>query len=55
MNRDKCINCKHYDTFFGTCDLYYEEIYLSDGEYELRPVSIRSISKSECKYKVKEN
>ena len=50
MKLDKCKNCKYYDSFFNSCDLYYKEVYLDEGDFEIQPVSIKSISKSECKY-----
>ncbi len=53
MNIDKCMSCKHYEAFFGSCNLYNEEIYIGEGNFEIRPVSIRSVNKSECKYEKK--
>lgn len=53
MKRNKCITCKHYNSFFGSCDLYYEEIYLGEGDFDVHPVSIKSVNKSECKYEAK--
>lgn len=55
MKRDKCISCKHYEPFFSSCGLYDEEIYIGEGDFEIRPVSIRSVNKSECEYEAKEN
>ena len=49
MKIDKCKNRKHYNSFFNSCDLYYEEVYIGEGDFEVHPVSIKSISKSECK------
>ena len=54
MERDKCITCKHYDSFFGACDLYYEEVYMGEGDFDVMPVSIRNVNKSECEYEQKE-
>ena len=54
MNLDKCRNCKHYDTFFNSCSLYYEEQYVGEGDFDIRPVSIRNVNKSECEYEQKE-
>lgn len=54
MKRDKCISCKHYEPFFSSCGLYDEEVYISEGDFEIRPVSIRSVNKSECEYEAKE-
>lgn len=53
MNIHKCINCKHYDSFFGSCDLYYEEVYMNEGDFDIRSVSIRNVNKSECQYELK--
>ena len=54
MKINKCKSCKHYDLFFNSCDLYYSEVYLGEGDFDLQPVSIKSISKSECEYEVKD-
>lgn len=54
MERDKCITCKHYDSFFDSCTLYYEEVYVGEGDFDVMPVSIRNINKSECEYEQKE-
>ena len=54
MDIKTCKNCQHYDSFFGTCDLYYEEIYVGDGDFEERPMSIRNINGAECEYKQKD-
>lgn len=54
MNIDKCISCKHYEPFFNSCNLYYEEVYLGEGDFNVMPVSIRSVNKSECEYEQKE-
>lgn len=53
MDINKCIKCRYYDSFFGSCSLYFEEIYMGEGDYEQRPVSVRSVSKSECEYEPK--
>lgn len=52
MKIDKCKNCKNYNSFFNACELYYEEVYLGEGDFEIRPVSIRSVSELECEYEV---
>ena len=52
MKIDKCKNCKHYNQFFNSCDLYYEDVYLGEGDFDVHPVSIKSVSKSECQYEV---
>lgn len=54
MKIDKCKSCKHYSSFFNSCDLYYEDVYLGEGDFDVRPVSIKSISKSECECEVKD-
>lgn len=53
MKRDKCITCKYYNSFFGSYDLYYEEIYLGEGDFDVHPVNIKSVNKSECEYEAK--
>lgn len=55
MNIKKCKTCVHYDSFFGACGLYFAEIYLDEGNFDLRPISIKNISKSECNYIAKDN
>lgn len=55
VNTTRCITCKNYDKFFNSCDLYYDEVYLGEGEYDLRPVSIKRIARKDCKYETKEN
>lgn len=55
MNIQKCKTCKHYESFFGSCNLYYKEVYLGEGDFDIRPVSVENIDESECEYrKVKE-
>ena len=54
MKIDKCETCKHYDSFFGSCGLYYQDVYLGEGDFEVRPVSIKSVSKLECEYEAKQ-
>ena len=46
----KCMTCKHYNSFFCSCDLYYEEKYIGEGDFDISPVNIRYIDKSECEY-----
>lgn len=53
MNKSKCITCRHYDSFFNGCNLYYEDVYLGEGDFDVYPVNIKDISKSECEYEVK--
>lgn len=54
MNIDKCISCKHYGPFFNSCNLYQEEVYLGEGDFDVMPVNIKNVSKSECEYKSKD-
>ena len=54
MKRDKCITCKHYNSFFGSCDLYYEERYIGECDFDILPVNIRNIEEVECEYEQKE-
>ena len=53
MKIDKCKNCKHYNSFFNSCGLYYQDVYLGEGDFEVHPVSIKSVSKLECEYEAK--
>ena len=50
MNLNKCKTCVNYDSFFGSCDLWIEEVYLGEGEEEFRPARISSIDKKMCNY-----
>lgn len=54
MNRSKCITCKHYNSFFDSCDLYCEEVYVGDGDFDVIPINIKYVNKSECKHELKE-
>lgn len=54
MNISKCGNCIYYEPFFNSCGLYDEEVYIGEGDFEIRPASISSVNKSECEYKQKE-
>ena len=53
MKINKCKSCKHYDSFFNSCNLYYNEVYLGEGSFEYSPVGIKNITTSECEYEVK--
>ena len=55
MKINKCKSCKHYDSFFNSCNLYYEDVYLGEDDFDFRPVSIKSVTKSECEYEVKDD
>ena len=48
--RTCCQDCVYYDSFFGSCNLYYEEVYIGEGEFQERPVRVERISESECEY-----
>lgn len=50
MNIEKCRTCKHYNSFFGSCDLYYKEVYLGEGDFDVQPVRVKNISSEECEY-----
>ena len=50
MNINKCKSCILYNQSFNTCCLYFDEIYLGDGMFDIRPVNIKKISELECKY-----
>lgn len=54
MNIDKCISCKHYEPFFNSCNLYQEEVYLGEGDFDVMSVSIKDVSRLECEYEAKE-
>lgn len=54
MKRDKCISCKYYEPFFNSCNLYQEEVYLGEGDFDVMPVDIKNVSKSECEYESKD-
>lgn len=51
MNISKCKTCKYYESFFGSCKLYTQDVYLGEGDWDVYPVSIKSVSESECEYK----
>lgn len=53
MNISRCKTCIFYEPFFSSCNLYDEEVYMGEGDFETRPISIRSVNKSECKYEKK--
>ena len=50
MDLSKCKTCVNYDSFFGSCDLWIEEVYLGGGEEEFRPARISSIDENMCIY-----
>lgn len=50
MNINKCKSCEHYNPFFNSCLLYFDEVYLGEGVYDVMPVNIKNVSKSECEY-----
>ncbi len=55
MKRDKCISCKYYEPFFNSCNLYQEEVYLGEGDFDVMSVSIKDVSKLECEYEAKDS
>ena len=50
MNKSRCKTCKYYNSFFNGCNLHVEEVYLGEGDFDVYPVNIKDISKSECEY-----
>ena len=50
MNISKCKSCAFYDKFFDSCLLYFDEVYLGEGEFDIVPVNIKNISELECGY-----
>lgn len=54
MDIDKCRTCKHYNSFFGSCSLYVKDVYLGEGEWDVRPVRIKNVEETECEYRYKE-
>lgn len=50
MKVDRCKNCKHYDSFFNSCDLYYKEVYLDEGDFDIQPINVKGVSELECEY-----
>ena len=55
MNEKKCKTCAFYDSFFNSCNLYSDEVYLGEGDFNVIPVKIKNINKSECNYIAKNN
>ena len=55
MNKSRCKTCEYYDPFFNGCNLNIKEVYLGEGYFDVYPVSIKCVSKSECKYEEKQN
>lgn len=55
MNINKCKTCIFYEPFFNSCHLYFNEVYLGEGDFNLIPVNIKNISKSEYNYEKKVN
>jgi hypothetical protein len=50
MNINRCKTCKHYENFFGSCKLYVKDVYIGEGDWDVQPVGIKSVSESECEY-----
>ena len=55
MNEKKCKTCAFYDLFFNSCNLYSDEVYFGEGDFNIIPVNIKKINKSECDYIAKDN
>lgn len=53
MNNKRCITCKYYEPFFSSCNIYTQEVYLGEGDFDVQPVSIKEIKENECKYEKK--
>lgn len=54
MNTNKCKSCAFYEPFFNNCQLYFDEVYLGEGDFDIQPVNIKNVSKSECNYIAKD-
>lgn len=54
MNINKCKSCAFYEPFFNSCHLYFDEVYLGEGDFQLTAVNIKNVSKLECNYMAKE-
>ena len=50
MNINKCKSCVFYDPFFGSCHLYFDEVYLGEGDFNVVPVNIKNVSELEGEY-----
>ena len=55
MNEKKCKTCAFYDSFFNSCNLYFDEVYFGEGDFNIIPVNIKKINKSECNYIAKDD
>lgn len=55
MNTNKCKSCAFYEPFFNNCQLYFDEVYLGEGDFDIQPVNIKNVSKSECNYIAKDS
>lgn len=55
MDIKKCKTCAFYDSFFNSCKLNFAQVYLSEGDFDIMPVNIKNINKSECNYIAKDN
>jgi hypothetical protein len=55
MRISKCKTCKNYNKFYNSCDLYFDEVYLGEGDYDIVPVSIRRITTKDCQYEKEKN
>ena len=50
MNIKKCKTCAFYEPFFNSCYLYFDEVYLGEGDFNIVPVNIKNVSEAECEY-----
>ena len=50
MNVEKCKTCKNFEKFFYGCNLYYREVYLEEGNFDIQTISIKEITEKQCKY-----
>lgn len=50
MDIEKCRTCKHFDSFFHSCNLFYIESYLDEGDFDILTVDIKNVHETECKY-----
>lgn len=47
---EKCRTCKHYDSFFDSCNLYVKDVYLGEGDWDEQFIRIKEVEESECEY-----
>lgn len=54
MKINKCKSCAFYEPHFNSCHLYFDEVYLGEGDFDIMPVNIKNVSKSEREYMAKD-